>query len=240
MSSSNKNWAVIVAAGRGVRFDSSEPKQFTALAGKPLLLWSVEAFRDDPSFAGLTVVLPRENVEAPPPWLERLVSERFLLAAGGAARSDSVRLGLATVPDEIELVAVHDGARPLISAEAIKRVVEAAGPTRGAVAARRVTDSLKEADADGRVVRAVDRENLWRAETPQVFPRGPIVEVHCKAESDGVVASDCAGLCERYGLDVVLVEIDDPNPKVTHPRDLQIVEALLARPDLPGHARSGE
>jgi 2-C-methyl-D-erythritol 4-phosphate cytidylyltransferase len=92
-----------------------------------------------------------------------------------------------------------------------------------------VTDSLKETDAGGRVLRAVDRDNLWRAETPQIFPRGPIVDVHRRAESDGVVASDCAGLCERYGLEVVLVEIEDPNPKVTHPRDIQVVEALLAQ-----------
>jgi 2-C-methyl-D-erythritol 4-phosphate cytidylyltransferase len=78
------------------------------------------------------------------------------------------------------------------------------------------------------VLRAVSRENLWRAETPQVFPREPIIEVHRRAESDGVAASDCAGLCERYGLEVVLVEIDDLNPKVTHPRDLLLAEAMLA------------
>jgi 2-C-methyl-D-erythritol 4-phosphate cytidylyltransferase len=240
MSSSANNWAVIVAAGRGVRFGSGEPKQFAALAGKPLVLWSLEAFRDHPSFAGLTLVLPPESVESPPAWLGRLVSERLLLAAGGAERSDSVRLGLATVPEDIEYVAVHDGARPMISADAITRVLEAADRDRGAVAARRVTDSLKETDAAGRVLRAVDREKLWRAETPQIFPRGPIVDVHRRAAADGVVASDCAGLCERYGLEVVLVEIDDPNPKVTHPRDLRIVEALLAGQGLSPPARSGD
>ncbi|UCC84634.1 MAG: 2-C-methyl-D-erythritol 4-phosphate cytidylyltransferase [Gemmatimonadota bacterium] len=240
MSSSANNWAVIVAAGRGVRFGSGEPKQFAALAGKPLVLWSVEAFRDHPSFSGVTVVLPPESVEMPPTWLERLVSEHLRLAAGGAARTDSVRLGLATVPDGVGFVAVHDGVRPLISTGAITRVLEAAGPGHGAVAARRVTDSLKESDAGGRVLRAVDRENLWRAETPQVFPRGPIIDVHRRAAADQVVASDCAGLCERYGLGVVLVEIDDPNPKVTHPRDLRIVEALLAGQDLSPPARPGD
>jgi 2-C-methyl-D-erythritol 4-phosphate cytidylyltransferase len=229
MSYSAKNWAVIVAAGRGERFGSGEPKQFAALAGKPLALWSVEAFTGHPSFAGVTLVLPPESVERPPAWLDRLVSESLLLTAGGAERSESVRLGLATVPDDIEFVAVHDGARPLIGTESITRVLEMVGPKRGAVAARRVTDSLKETDAGGRVLRAVDRDNLWRAETPQIFPRGPIVEAHRRAESDGVVASDCAGLCERYGLEVVLVEIEDPNPKVTHPRDIQVVEALLAQ-----------
>ncbi len=163
-----------------------------------------------------------------------------MLAAGGAERSDSVRLGLATVPDDVEFVAVHDGARPLISGTSITRVLQAAGPSLGAVAARRVTDSLKEADERGRVRRAVDRENLWRAETPQIFPRGPIVDVHRRAEADGVVASDCAGLCERYGLEVVLVEIDDPNPKVTQPRDLRIVEALLGRQGRSAPAVPGE
>jgi len=229
MCCSANSWAVIVAAGRGIRFGSGEPKQFAALAGKPLVLWSVEAFHAHPSFAGVTLVLPPASVESPPVWLERLVSESLLLVAGGLERSDSVRLGLATVPDEIEYVAVHDGARPLISRAAITRVLERVGPGRGAVAARRVTDSLKRTDAAGRVLRAVDRENLWRAETPQIFPRGPIVDVYRRAEADGVVASDSAGLCERYGLDVVLVEIEDPNPKVTHPVDLQVVEALLTR-----------
>jgi 2-C-methyl-D-erythritol 4-phosphate cytidylyltransferase len=227
--SSSANWAVIVAAGRGIRFGAGEPKQFAALAGRPLVLWSVDVFRAHPAFAGVTLVLPPESVAAPPVWLSRLVSKRFSLAAGGPARCDSVRLGLATVPDEIEYVAVHDGVRPLISSSAITRVLEMAGPGRGAVAARRVTDSLKETDATGRVLRAVNRENLWRAETPQVFPRGPIIDVHRRAEADGVVASDSAGLCERYGLDVVLVEIEDPNPKVTRPTDLQVAEALLAR-----------
>ena len=100
MSSSAENWAVIVAAGRGERFGSGEPKQFAALAGKPLALWSVEAFNSHPAFAGVTLVLPPASVEAPPAWLERLVSDSLLLTAGGPERSDSVRLGLATVPDE--------------------------------------------------------------------------------------------------------------------------------------------
>ncbi|UCC72626.1 MAG: 2-C-methyl-D-erythritol 4-phosphate cytidylyltransferase [Gemmatimonadota bacterium] len=229
MSSSASNWAVIVAAGRGRRFGSGAPKQFTPLAGKPLVLWAVDAFRSHRSFSGVTVVLPREFVDQPPAWLQDLVSGGVILAAGGAERTDSVRHGLATVPEQVELVAVHDGARPLISGGDISRVVEKAGPRRGAIAARRVADSLKVADAEGRMLRAVSRENLWRAETPQVFPRELIVEIHRRAESEGVVASDCAGLCERYGVDVVLVEIDAPNPKVTRRRDLQFVEAMLAQ-----------
>ncbi len=229
MSSSTSGWAVIVAAGRGARFGPGGPKQFAPLAGKPLVLWAVEAFRHHPAFSGATLVLPQETVEAPPGWLERLAGAGLVLTAGGAERTDSVRLGLATVPAAIERVAVHDGARPLISAAAISRVLDRVGPERGAVAARRVTDSLKEADGAGRVVRTVSREGLWRAETPQIFPRAPIVEVHRRAAAENVVASDSAGLCGRYGLAVVLVELDEPNPKVTCPQDLALIEAMLAQ-----------
>jgi 2-C-methyl-D-erythritol 4-phosphate cytidylyltransferase len=229
MSSSARTWAVIVAAGRGVRFGSGEAKQFLPLAGRPTVLWAIDAFLTHESIAGLTVVLPRETVESAPDWLERLMAEGVTAVPGGAERTDSVRMGLATVPNDMELVAVHDGARPLISSEAISRVIDGTAAGRGAIAGRRVTDSLKEADGEGRVLRSVDRESLWRAETPQAFPRELIVDVYRRAEADGVVESDCAALCERYGIEVVLVEIFGPNPKVTHPRDLLLVEALLGQ-----------
>jgi 2-C-methyl-D-erythritol 4-phosphate cytidylyltransferase len=120
----------------------------------------------------------------------------------------------------------------LITEEAIGRVLEAAGPRRGAVAGRRVTDSLKEVDAEGRVLRAVNRERLWRAETPQAFPRELIVAVHRDAAAEGVTESDCAALCERYGVEVVVVEIATPNPKVTRAEDLALVDSLLQRREM--------
>ena len=220
---------MIVAAGRGVRFGSDVPKQFAPLAGRPLALWCVETFLSHPDFAGITVVVPAEYAERPPEWLANLQASGILLRAGGAQRTDSVRLGLATVPAEIELVAVHDGARPLITREAISRVLEQAGARHGAVAGRRVTDSLKEIDGEGRVIRSVDRESLWRAETPQIFPRDLIVEAHRRAESEGVHESDCAALCERFGIEVVAVDIPDPNPKVTRSEDVDLAEAWIAR-----------
>jgi 2-C-methyl-D-erythritol 4-phosphate cytidylyltransferase len=232
MSSSGKAWAVIVAAGSGVRFGAGVPKQFTPLAGKPLVLWSVEAFLGHSEVAGVTVVLPAEAVERPPKWLAELQS--VILVAGGAERTDSVRLGLETVPPDIDLVAVHDGARPLISSAAIERVLEAVRPDQGAIGGRRVTDSLKEVDDAERVVAAPDRDRIWRAETPQAFPRDVILDAHRRAEAEGFHASDCAGLCQRYGIEVVMVEIEEPNPKVTRREDLEWVEAWVARSDMMG------
>lgn len=227
MNSSGKAWAVIVAGGKGRRFGSELPKQFAPLSGKPVLAWTLEPFLTHPAFAGVTVVLSPDRVGTPPGWLRSL--EGTVLAPGGEARTDSVRQGLATVPAEAGWIAIHDGARPLITRPAISRVLEAARPRRGAVAGRKVTDSLKETDRDGRVVRALDRERLWRAETPQVFPRQLIVDLHREAEEEGFVASDDAALCERYGVEVVMVEISEPNLKITSAVDLDVAEAILER-----------
>lgn len=229
MDSSARAWAVIVAAGEGRRFGARQPKQFASLAGKPMVLWSIGTFLGHRAFRGATLVIPDQFVAEPPAWLAALKGERLRLAAGGAERTDSVRLGLETVPRDIEFVAVHDGARPLITAGAIDQVMARVAPGIGAVAGRRVTDSLKEADEQGRVLRAVERERLWRAETPQIFPRELIVDVHRDAQAEGVHLSDCAALCERYGVGVVMVEIDGPNPKVTRPEDMDVVEALMRR-----------
>jgi 2-C-methyl-D-erythritol 4-phosphate cytidylyltransferase len=234
MPSSANAWAIVVAAGEGRRFRGRGPKQFARVAGRPLALWSVDTFRAHPAVLGVTLAVPSGYLARPPEWLAGLAAEGVKLVAGGAERTDSVRLGLETVPPEAAFVAVHDGARPLVSGDAISRVLAKAGARRGAVAARRVTDSLKEADSEGRVLRAVNRERLWRAETPQVFPRELIIDVHREAAAEGRHESDCAALCERYGVEVVLVEITEPNPKVTRPEDLELVEALIRRREARG------
>jgi 2-C-methyl-D-erythritol 4-phosphate cytidylyltransferase len=232
MRSSANAWAVIVAAGRGERFGSDQPKQFTAVCGKPLVLWALEPFMRHTLIRGISLVAPPEFAAEPPDWMARLADAGVTIVAGGAERTDSVRLGLATVPAEVEFVAVHDGARPLIAEEGISRVLAGAGPRHGAVAGRRVTDSLKEADSEGRVLRAVSRERLWRAETPQIFPPGLLIDVHREAQADGVHESDCAALCERYGVEVVMIEIAEANPKVTRAEDVDLVAALLERRNL--------
>ncbi len=238
MGATGRTWAVVVAAGRAERFGAQVPKQFAPLAGKPMVLWAVEPFRAHPSIDGVTLVVPGDSLQRPPEWLERLRLDGVELVAGGEERTDSVRLGLETVPADVELVAVHDGARPLLTGAIISRVVAAAGPDRSVIAARRVADTVKEVDEAGRVVRTVNRRRLWQAETPQVFPRELILDVHRRAETDGVRETDCAALLERYGLEATVVEIVDLNLKITTPEDLEMAEAWLQRKESAARAES--
>lgn len=226
MSSSPDSWGIVVAAGRGERFGPGTLKQFVPLAGKPLALWSIEVLRAHPSIAGLSVVVPPACVEAPPDWLQTLAGEDLRLCPGGATRRDSVRAGL-EVAGDADLVVVHDAVRPLITPEMLDRVRSAAGPDVGAIAARRCSDTLKRGTADGLVDGTLDRSEVWRAETPQVFGLERLREVHGRALADGLEATDCAVLCERYGVPVRLVELWEPNLKVTRPADLTQVECLL-------------
>ena len=125
----------------------------------------------------------------------------------------------------------HDAARPLVTDGVIDRVIRAAREGTGAIAALPVTDTLKEVDAEGRVVRTVERRDLWRAQTPQGFPRGMIFRAHREAKRDGVQATDDAALCERLGLPVVVVRGSEKALKVTEETDFARADALLETPE---------
>ena len=229
MSSRVSAWAVVVAAGEGRRFGPHRPKQFSLVAGHPLALWALAPFMTHTGFAGASLVVPEDTLGDPPEWLRSLQRGELRVVSGGATRTDSVRLGLESVPASIGWVAVHDGARPLLDHGMIDRVMSEAAADRGAIAARPVTDSLKRADAERRVVVSVARTDLWRAETPQIFPRRRLLDFHRRAAEEGIVESDCSGLAERYGFPVTLVPVAAPNPKVTTVEDLELVEAWIAR-----------
>ena len=221
---------VIVAAGTGTRTGSTELKQFRWIAGKPMLLHSVQAFHARDDVAMVVCVLPRSHAADPPPWLFQCDVERLLVSLGGAERGDSVFAGLADVPDECRVVVVHDAARPFIDDDTITRVVAAARDGYGAVAALPVVDTLKEADADGCVTRTVDRSRLWRAQTPQAFPRDMLIDAYRAARAERIVATDCAALCERLGFPVRLVAGSERAMKITTPDDFARAEALAPNP----------
>ena len=134
---------------------------------------------------------------------------------------ESVANGLDDLPDEAAIVLVHDAARPLVGDETIDRVITSVREGRCAIAALPVVDTLKEVAEDGTIVRTVDRERLWRAQTPQGFPRGVIVDVHRRARADRVAATDDAALCERYGVPVRVVRGSERALKVTDSGDFQ-------------------
>jgi 2-C-methyl-D-erythritol 4-phosphate cytidylyltransferase len=215
---------VIVAGGAGTRAGSAELKQFRWVAGRPMLLHSVQAFQARPDVAMVVVVLPREHVGDPPVWLFQSDLERLLVSVGGRERADSVRNGLEDLPPECAIVVVHDAARPLVPDGVIDRVIGEARRGHGAIAALPVVDTLKEVDDDGRIARTVERARLWRAQTPQAFPRDMIFRAH--RDGRGVAATDDAALCERLGLPVVVVKGSERAMKVTDESDFARAEAL--------------
>jgi 2-C-methyl-D-erythritol 4-phosphate cytidylyltransferase len=217
---------VLVAAGSGTRTASQELKQFRWVAGKPMLLHSVQRFQARPDVAMVVCVLPRSHVGDPPPWLFQSDLERLLISVGGPTRQASVENGLQDLPAHLSIVVVHDAARPLVSEATIDGVIAEARAGRGAVAALPVVDTLKEVDDDGRIMRTVERTRLWRAQTPQAFPRAILARAHDAARRDHVAATDDAALCERIGIPVVVVRGSERALKITDESDFARADAL--------------
>lgn len=215
-----------MAAGRGVRAGAGEPKQFRPVAGAPLVLHALRPFLQHPAVHRVVLVLPPDIAAAPPAWLADLAGERLLLVAGGAERQDSARAGLAALPPACQVILVHDGARPLPDGGVIDRVIAEARAGRGAVAAVPLSDTIKEVDPEGRIRATVPRERLWRAQTPQGFPRALLERAYAGMDPSAP-ATDDAGLVERAGGTVVVVPDTTRNLKVTTPADLALAELLL-------------
>lgn len=222
---------IIVAAGSGTRVGGAELKQLRWIAGKPMLLHSLQFFQARPDVAMVVCVLPREYAADPPPWIFQSDLERMSVTVGGKQRSDSVRAGLDDLGPEVKIVLVHDAARPFLDAETVDRVVAEARAGHAALAAVPVVDTLKEVGDDGRtVMRTVDRARLWRAQTPQGFPREMLERAHREAKRERIVATDDAALCERLGQPVVVVRGSERLMKVTEEGDFARAEALFPLP----------
>jgi 2-C-methyl-D-erythritol 4-phosphate cytidylyltransferase len=206
--------ALLVAAGSGSRLGASVPKAFVELAGRPMLEWSLDALRAA-GVREIVVALP-EGVGAP---------EGCVGVPGGTTRSESVRAALAVAgPGD---VVVHDAARPLVSPDTFRDVLDALAKADCAIAAARVVDTIKEADDGGLVVRTHDRSRLWAIQTPQAFRRSAL-EAALNVDADVLAAAtDDAWLVERAGGTVRVVESSPANFKVTTPHDLQVARRIL-------------
>jgi 2-C-methyl-D-erythritol 4-phosphate cytidylyltransferase len=222
---------VIVAGGSGTRAGGTELKQFRWVAGKPALLHSLQTFMARPDVISVVCVLPREYAADPPPWIFQCDIDRLMIATGGRTRTESVRNGLEDLPDEASIVLVHDAARPLVGDETIERVVRTVRNGQCAIAALPVVDTLKEVDEQGCIVKTIERERLWRAQTPQGFPRETIVRAHREAKAQRISATDDAALCERLGVAVVVVRGSERAMKITEEPDFARAEALFMIPE---------
>lgn len=217
---------IIVAGGSGSRTGNAELKQFRWVAGKPALLHSVQAFMMRQDVAVVVVVLPKAYAADPPPWLFQCDVDRLLVSVGGRERQESVVNGLEDLPEEVTITVVHDAARPLVTDETIDRVIAEARKGHGAVAALPEVDTLKEVDEEGNIIRTVERTRLWRAQTPQAFPRLVLDEAHVAAQREHVSATDDAALVERLGAKVVVVKGSERAMKITVESDFARAEAL--------------
>lgn len=220
--------AIIVAAGRGQRFQSHLPKAFVSLAGEPLLVHVVQRFLASGSVEEICVVGPCGHLDRCRSVLTDAAGGRLRVVAGGERRQDSVRAGLDSLSEEVDLVAVHDAARPLVPRDLIRDTIAAARDHGAAIAAVPVTDSVKEVSRDGWISGERPRQGLWLAQTPQCFRREILRDAYRRAEQDGVEATDDASLVLRLGTLIRIVPGDASNLKITYPEDLRVAEAWLA------------
>lgn len=221
------NAVVIVAGGKGLRMGSEVPKQFLSICGRPILMRTMERFRQvDPSMR-IVLVLPREQQDY---WADLCVQHRFgmdyTLAVGGQTRFQSVWNGLQKVGDGVELVGIHDGVRPFVTVDVIRRCYEAAALSGAAAPATDVVDTIRRLLPEGDSM-TVPREMYKLVQTPQVF-YFPLI---LKCYEGGELASftDDASVVEYHGHDVTLVDGNRENIKITTPFDLDIATVICQK-----------
>ena len=227
--------AVIVAAGKGTRMGPNIDKLFLPVAGKPVIAHTWERFDRFPQIEHVVLVV-REGMQKA---FEEIATQikttkPFTFAIGGKERQNSVWNGLESLPRNATIVAIQDGARPCTSEQIIRDTLSAAKDIGAAVAAQKVTDTMKEADANGTIARNVDRTHLWSVQTPQAFRVDVIRRALSEVFVRGLSITDDTAACELIHQPVRLVESMTPNPKVTTQADLAFVELCLTsrpRPD---------
>ena len=227
----NTLWCVVPAAGRGGRFGGEVPKQYLPLAGRPLILHTLERIAAHPRIAGLMVVLSAQD-HWWPGVAEINGKPVSHTAIGGGERADSVLTGLRALPDSVadaDFVLVHDAARPCLRYEDLGRLIVEGAGSGGALLATPLRDPLKRADGANRSIETEAREARWRALTPKMFRRGELTLALERARTDGVVVTDEAMAMELSGVRPLLVEGAEDNIKITTPADLKLAEFLLER-----------
>ncbi|MGH7334799.1 MAG: 2-C-methyl-D-erythritol 4-phosphate cytidylyltransferase [Candidatus Rokuibacteriota bacterium] len=222
---------VIPAGGSGTRVGGRVPKQFMRLAGEPILATTASRFAAHPAVLLLVVAVPRAHLRRARQALARVARRVTIgIVEGGDERQESVWRGLQAVPQDTDIVLVHDAVRPFVTRSLIDGVLQATAETGAAVCARPIAETVKLVE-DGLVRQTVDRRGLWAVQTPQGFRADLLREAHDKARRDGVVGTDDAMLVERLGHPVRVVPGLAQNVKITTPDDLR--RARAARPRRP-------
>jgi len=217
-----KTAAIIVAAGSGSRFNSETAKQFLLISGKPVIVHTLERFQAAPSVDAIILVLPEDQVEV---FDRSTVDKLTSVVSGGATRAISVLNGLDVVGNDVEIVAVHDGARPLVTVDEIELTIAKAKETGAACLVAPVTDTIKSVQG-GEIAATLNRDKLRRALTPQAFKTRLLIKAFEGVDPTDLVTDDCY-LVEKLGHPIAAVEGSSRNIKITHPEDLILAEALM-------------
>ncbi|HEX8368875.1 MAG TPA: 2-C-methyl-D-erythritol 4-phosphate cytidylyltransferase [Pyrinomonadaceae bacterium] len=226
------NTAIIVAAGSGTRFGGKTPKQFLEILGKPLVIHTLQRFEACPEIDEIILVLPStESAKFLQITGKYGLKKLSKVLAGGETRAESVWKGLSAIRfATAEIVAVHDGARPLVSIEEISETVKKAQETGAACLVSNVTDTIKEIE-NGKIARTIDRSTLRRALTPQCFRYEILKRAFENADLSEAATDECF-LVEKLGQKIAVVEGSARNIKITHAEDLILAESLLKQTTL--------
>ena len=222
--------AIFPAAGSSTRMGGGGNKNFMTLAGEPILIRTLKTFSRVERVNFFVVIVAAHEVEA----VEKLLSSTkglkpWRVTFGGSERQYSIANGLKLLPDDAEIILVHDAARPLISVWTINDVIDAAEKFGGAIAAVPSKDTIKIVDAEGFVKHTPPRRELVSVQTPQGFKRKILLQAYAQAEAEKFLGTDDASLVERLGARIKVVTSDYANIKITTPEDLKIAEVLLRR-----------
>jgi len=223
------NVAIVVAGGKGLRFGGDRPKQFLEVNGSPIIIHTLRQFERCREIGNVVVVLPAEETAGFQSLIAKFALQKVTrIVAGGVTRAQSVKQGLATI-EKAEVVAVHDGVRPLVTPEEIDSVVKAASESGAAILVAGLADTIKDVRSD-RVVNTLPRVNLRRALTPQCFRMELLKRAYEQLEeleASAIEVTDDSFLVERLGVEVITIEGSARNIKITKEEDLAFAEAFF-------------
>lgn len=219
--------AILLAAGQGRRL--GHDKSITEIAGQPVLAHPLRPLLECPGIGTVVVTVRTDVLESAKRWLAgtKFPADRVRFIAGGKERQDSVWEGLEALGTSVEWAVVHDAARVLTTRKLIEKVMEGARLTGAAAAASKMSDTVRATDTKGRILRLVDREGLWRMETPQVVRADLLRKGLAIAREKKILVTDCLAAAELAGVQGVLVESGEPNLKITIPSDWSLSEVWL-------------
>ena len=221
--------AIIVSAGKGQRFMEGRKKQFFLLADKPILTHTLDKFESCPLIDSILLVVGQEDMDY---CLKEIIEKNKYrkisqIVPGGKRRQDSVKNGMDALSRDANIVVIHDGVRPFVTRGMIEDSIHSAQRFGAVVMAMPVKETIKMANADGTVLKTLDRESLWQIQTPQTFQAHVIKEAYQKATENGFVGTDDASLVERLGMKVHILPGSYTNIKITTPEDLILANLFL-------------